>query len=75
MKFAVEDNQIILSIKNTIAEMPIENGGTFITSKTMEPTEHGIGLKNVEEVIEKYNGSYVIDYNDKMFGISIIIPV
>lgn len=75
MKFAVEDNQIILSIKNTIAEMPIENGGTFITSKAMEPTEHGIGLKNVEEVIEKYNGSYVIDYNDKMFGISIIIPV
>lgn len=75
MKFAVEDNQIILSIKNTIAEMPIEKGGTFITSKTIEPTEHGIGLKNVEEVIEKYNGSYVIDYSDKMFGISIIIPV
>ena len=33
MKFAVEDNQIILSIKNTIAEMPIENGGTYLKER------------------------------------------
>lgn len=75
MKFVIDDNQIILSIKNSIAELPAQKNGSFITTKINEPSEHGIGLKNVEEVIEKYNGSYVIDFNDTVFSVSMIIPL
>lgn len=75
MKFVIDDNQVVLSIKNSIAELPEQKDGTFITTKTGEPSEHGIGLKNVVEVINKYNGSYVIDFNDTVFSVSMIIPL
>lgn len=74
MKFVIEDNQIILSVKNTFAEPPVEDAGKFITTKTFEPIEHGIGLKNIKSVIKKYNGAYVIDYDKEMFSVSMIIP-
>ena len=75
MKFVIEDNQIILSVKNSNAELPTQVDGKIVTSKTDHPGEHGIGLKNVEEVVEKYNGAYVIDFDNELFSISMIIPL
>lgn len=75
MKFVIEDNQIILSVKNSVAELPTQVDGKIVTSKSDHPEEHGIGLKNVEEVIEKYNGGYVIDFENELFSISMMIPL
>ena len=75
MKFVIEDNQIILSVKNSIVELPTQVDGKIVTSKTDHPEEHGIGLKNVEEVVEKYNGAYVIDFDNELFSISMMIPL
>ena len=75
MKFVIEDNQIILSVKNSNAELPTQVDGKIVTSKTDHPGEHGIGLKNVEEVVEKYNGAYVIDFDNELFSISMMIPL
>ena len=75
MKFVIEGNQIILSVKNSIAELPTQVDGKIVTSKTDHPEEHGIGLKNVEEVVEKYNGGYVIDFDNDLFSISMMIPL
>ena len=75
MKFVIEDSQIILSVKNSIAELPTQVDGKIVTSKTDHPEEHGIGLKNVEEVVEKYNGGYVIDFDNELFSISMMIPL
>lgn len=75
MKFVIEDNQIILSVKNSIADVPVKIEGEYISSKKDSEESHGIGLKNVTEVIEKYNGRYVIDFDEKMFSISTIIPL
>lgn len=75
MKFVIEDNQIILSVKNSNAELPTQVDGKIVTSKTDHPGEHGIGLKNVEEVVEKYNGGYVIDFDNELFSISMMIPL
>lgn len=75
MKFVIEDNQIILSVKNSIADLPTQVDGKIVTSKTEHPEEHGIGLKNVEEVVEKYNGGYVIDFDNELFSISMMIPL
>lgn len=75
MKFVIEDNQIILSVKNSKAELPTQVDGKIVTSKTDHPGEHGIGLKNVEEVVEKYNGAYVIDFDNELFSISMMIPL
>ena len=75
MKFVIEDKQIILSVKNAIAELPTQVDGKIVTSKSEQPEEHGIGLKNVEEAIEKYNGGYVIDFDSELFSISMMIPL
>ena len=37
--------------------------------------EHGVGIKNVLKIIEKYDGSYVIEDKNREFFFSIIIPV
>lgn len=34
---------------------------------------HGIGLKNVQEVIEKYNGEQIIDTTDELFKTDVIL--
>ena len=36
--------------------------------------EHGVGIKNVLKIIEKYGGSYVIEHKKKEFYFSIMIP-
>lgn len=75
MKFVIEDNQTILAVKNSIADMPVKIDGELVSTKKDQEESHGIGLKNVTGVIEKYNGKHVIDFDDKVFSVSVVIPV
>lgn len=75
MKFVIEDGQIILSINNSFSDMPVSVEGELISTKDNNEGSHGIGMKNVTEVIEKYQGRYVIDYDEQWFTISMIIPL
>ena len=36
---------------------------------------HGIGIKNIIQIVEKYNGEYAIKNEDNEFSFSIIIPL
>lgn len=42
--------------------------------KKQDIDEHGIGIKNIIDVISKYQGSYAIQNNENEFYFSIIIP-
>lgn len=75
LKFVKEDEQIILSVKNSIAELPISVDGQLVTSKVDKEDSHGIGMKNIVDVIEKYSGRYVIDFDEQWFSVSMIIPL
>ena len=75
LKFVIEDEQIILSVKNSIAELPKSVDGQLVTSKVDKEDSHGIGMKNIAEVIEKYSGRYVIDFDEQWFTVSMIIPL
>ena len=75
LKFVIEDNQIILSVKNSIADLPVSIDGELVSSKEDKEESHGIGMKNIIGVIEKYSGRYVIDFVEQWFSISIIIPL
>lgn len=35
--------------------------------------EHGIGLNSVKDVVEKYNGEFKTEYDDREFCIRIIL--
>ncbi len=74
LKFLKEEDDIILSVKNTCNQPVIFEDGGIRTSKLKDSQEHGIGVKNIIAMIEKYDGYYVIKNNDLEFYFSIIIP-
>lgn len=74
LKLVKEDDIVIISVRNTYDGKVIYDGEEIQTSKKENKEEHGIGIKNIVETINKYNGSYVIDKNEEEFCFSVIIP-
>lgn len=73
-KFVKEDDRIIIAVKNTFNYDVLYENGEIRTTKISSAYEHGVGIKNVLKIIEKYDGSYVIEDKNKEFFFSIIIP-
>ncbi|MDE6233190.1 MAG: GHKL domain-containing protein [Lachnospiraceae bacterium] len=73
-KFVKEDDMIIIAVKNTFNYDVIYENGEIKSTKTSSVNEHGVGIKNVLKIIEKYGGGYVIEDKNKEFFFSIIIP-
>lgn len=74
LKFVNEDGMIIIAVKNTFNHPICYENGEIKSSKISRVEEHGIGIKNIIKVIEKYDGSYIIEDNKNEFYFSIIIP-
>ena len=73
LKFINEKDKTVISVKNTYNGEIVIRDGEIQTSKE-KIDEHGIGIKNIIDVITKYHGSYVIQNDDNEFYFSIIIP-
>jgi len=73
LKFVNEENMMIISVKNTVIEDVEIIDDVLITTKT-NTIEHGLGVKNIKESVEKYKGSYSLQAQDRYFFFSIIIP-
>ncbi len=52
----------------------IRKQGDEIRTLKSDNEAHGFGIKNIIEAVEKYGGSYSINYDDKEFAFSICIP-
>ena len=74
LKFIEEGDNIIISVKNTYNGKLEIRDGEIQTSKIYDNDEHGIGIKNIIDVIEKYQGSYTIQNNKEEFYFSIMLP-
>lgn len=75
LKFLLrEDNAVVLSVKNTFSQPLIRENNEIKTSKRIHPENHGVGIKNIVKVIEKYHGSYIIDNSKQEFYFSIFLP-
>ncbi len=74
-KFLKDENGTILSVKNTYRQPVIRQGDDFLTTKKYERSTHGIGIRNVIKVVNKYDGTYVIRDGDKEFYFSIMFPI
>ena len=74
LKFLVEDDAIILSVKNTYENPLNMQNGEYQTTKSQDD-EHGIGIRNIVNVIKRYGGSYVVKHNGLEFLFSIFIPI
>lgn len=74
LKFVHENDMIIIAVKNTFSHPVRYENGEIKSSKIARVEEHGVGIKNIIKVIEKYNGSYIIKDSKNEFYFSIIIP-
>lgn len=73
MKFVIENDKVILSVKNSHSADIVEREGVFASSKENQNKDHGYGIENVKECVDKYGGRYVIDYDEEYFSFSIMI--
>ncbi len=74
VKFVIEDENVILSVRNTHENNLVFQDNEIQTSKETDMEEHGIGIRNIIQTIEKYGGSYVIRPEENEFYFSIVIP-
>ena len=74
LKFMLEEEQIIISVKNSMAAMPMVEDGRLQTTKTEEPSEHGMGIRNVIETVADCGGKYTIHFDEDGFLFSILLP-
>ncbi|OVE66458.1 hypothetical protein CCS79_18865 [Clostridium diolis] len=63
--------QLIVKIKNSFNGQIIKEGNIIKTSKTEDG--HGIGLINIRNIVEKYNGYLNIKYDYNEFEVDIIM--
>lgn len=75
LKLVPEDGQLVLSLHNSYNGVVRYIDGELVTTKTEHPTIHGLGMKNVRQVIEKYNGYCAIRPGETEFYIAVIIPL
>ncbi len=74
LKFVDEDGMIKIGVRNTFETAILYENGEIQSTKLVKTEEHGVGIKNIIEIIEKYGGSYVIKDVDQEFFFSIVIP-
>lgn len=74
--FIIESrNQVLhISCTNNFLVSPKLKHGQFITNKT-DAVHHGLGLKNVTRLVDKYNGSIEHTVSSDTFQITILIPL
>lgn len=73
LKFVDEGDYTIIAVKNTMHKEVEFINGKYQTSKD-NAIEHGVGIENIADTIEKYNGSYIIKQFENYFNFTIIIP-
>ncbi len=64
---------LIIIIDNTYGGKIKVSEGNLVTTKKIKEN-HGIGLKNVKNIVEQYNGDIDINYTDNTFSVEILIP-
>ena len=70
MKF--EKGMLFINVRNTYEGGLIKNGKDYLTTKK-KVEQHGIGLKNVERVINSYHGNIEISDTDNIFDVKIML--
>lgn len=75
LKTVIEDEKFIVSVKNTFDGNLRKDGERFLSTKRENNELHGIGIKNVIKVVEKYDGFYLFEPEGDEFSAIVIIPM
>jgi len=72
MEAGSKNGQFLLKFRNTYRDKLKIRDGHYISSK--EEKSHGLGIKNMEKVVESYGGFIKIEHNEKEFTLMAAIP-
>ena len=73
VKLVREKRQFVLSIRNTVSE-PVDIQDDAIPTSKEDKGRHGIGLKNVRMILDKYQGMGMMRYEEGCFSYTAVIP-
>lgn len=73
LKINYKFDSLIILIDNSYDGNLIIEDGKFKTTKLFSEN-HGLGLKSIETIVEKYDGEIQIEHTNNIFSVSIIIP-
>lgn len=72
--FMTRKNQLFIMAKNTYSKKINWKNGIPLTSKA-DKEHHGIGLTNMRNIIEKYNGTLEMSESDRYFIVNIMLYI
>lgn len=75
LKIVKEKKRVVIAVSNNYEQEPVKIAGQYITSKKENEQYHGVGIENITDVVEKYNGTYAIKHENNLFQFSILIPI
>ena len=61
------ENFVFFRVENTVDCNPFENNQSLISTKADMSMRHGLGLKNIRDIADKYNGFLRNEYKDGFF--------
>lgn len=61
------ENFIFFRVENTVDYDPFMNNSSLTSTKTDTSTQHGLGLKNISDIADKYSGFLRSEYKDGHF--------
>lgn len=61
------ENFVFFRVENTVKSNPFEKNETLSSTKTDTSMQHGLGLKNIRDITDKYNGFLRNEYKDGFF--------
>ncbi len=73
VKLVREKRQFVLSIRNTVSE-PVDIQDDAIPTSKEDKGRHGIGLKNVRMILDKYQGMGMMRCEEGCFSYTAVIP-
>ncbi len=68
-----EKKMLAMQVKNSYDGVLKKRGEQFVSTK--KEKGHGIGLRNVRELVERRQGSLQLDYDEKEFRVEVVIYV
>lgn len=68
-----EKGTIRLTVQNTYDGELVTDEGRLVTGKKTD--NHGWGLSNVKNAVEKYNGILKVDYTDSTFTVKVLVYI
>lgn len=73
VKMRNKNNMFQLYIENSYKIEPQKKGKRFLSVKENDKKEHGWGIENVRQIVEKYKGMLDISYQNQKFQVDLVL--